>query len=61
MKVNQLLDLLDKAAALLEGGGPSERAEGLRAFAKAIQPLHAHSLEALLDVLAQATLDTNPR
>ena len=56
MKVKQLLDLLDSAAELLEGAGGLERARGLRAFAKAIHPLHAHSLETLLDALAQATL-----
>ena len=59
MKVKQFLDLLDRGAALLEDAGASERAQSLRAFAKAIEPLRVHSLDALLDVLAKVTLETN--
>jgi hypothetical protein len=59
MKVKQFLDLLDKAATFLEADGASERAAGLRNFAKAIYPLQAHSLDTLLDVLAKATLEAN--
>jgi hypothetical protein len=57
MKVQQLLDLLDSAATLLEADGSSQRAENLRAFAKAIDPLRTHGLDVLLDVLARTTLE----
>lgn len=60
MTVKQLQDVLERAAALLESEGVSERAQSLRALAKAIDPLRAHSVDALVGVLAsKVKLDAN--
>jgi hypothetical protein len=61
MKIKEFLSVLGSAAALLEDAGASERAQGLRAFAKAIDQLRVRDLDALLEVLAKVTLETHRR
>jgi hypothetical protein len=58
-KIDHLLDLLRAAAALLDHDGSSSKADTLRGFANAIDPLRGRKLDELSDVLAKVTLDEN--